>query len=186
MNNQNENQMNYQTFDDIENVSIDVTSLLSFSFSNSCECLLFIFSMFFLIFRYHSFDHFWFWNFFFWTFLLKKRLKKFFVLQMSSRKISLSSQSFSIFYQSFHQIKLRFRIATQKEKFRVNKFLLRKKVRMTSNDNTLMLLRRRRRLTSRNQRIKKISIFLLISFFCSLSRKQRRSFESDANFAFDV
>ena len=61
MNNSLNNQMNRQTFDD--DVSIDVISLLSFFFSNSCKCLLFIVSMFFLIFRNHSFDHFWSWNF---------------------------------------------------------------------------------------------------------------------------
>ena len=33
-------------------------------FSNSCKYLLFIVSMFFLTFRNHSFDHFWFWDFF--------------------------------------------------------------------------------------------------------------------------
>ena len=42
------NQMNYQTRDD--DVSIDVTSLLSFSFSNFCKCLLFIVSMSFSFF----------------------------------------------------------------------------------------------------------------------------------------
>ena len=42
------NQMNYQIRDD--DVSIDVTSLLSFSSSNSCKCLLLIVSMFFSFF----------------------------------------------------------------------------------------------------------------------------------------
>ena len=40
--------MNYQIRDD--DVSIDVTFLLFFSFSNSCKCLLFIVSMFFSLF----------------------------------------------------------------------------------------------------------------------------------------
>ena len=47
MNNFDESQMNHQTF---ENVSIDVTSLFSFLFSNSCKCLLLIVSMFFFSF----------------------------------------------------------------------------------------------------------------------------------------
>ena len=50
MNNSLNNQMNHQTFDDVENVSIDVISLLFLSFSNSRKCLLFIVSMFFFSF----------------------------------------------------------------------------------------------------------------------------------------
>ena len=42
--------MNHQTFDDVKNVSIDVTSLLFLSFSNSCKCLLFIVLIFFFSF----------------------------------------------------------------------------------------------------------------------------------------
>ena len=48
MNNSLNNQMNRQIFDD--DVSIDVISLLSFFFSNSRKCLLFIVSMFFFSF----------------------------------------------------------------------------------------------------------------------------------------
>ena len=48
MNNSLNNQMNRQTFNN--DVSIDVTSLLSFSFSNSCKYFLFVVSMFFSFF----------------------------------------------------------------------------------------------------------------------------------------
>ena len=64
MNNQIVNLMNRQFVDVVENVSVDVTFLLSFILSNSCKCFLFIVSMFFFfIFRNHFFDHFWFWDF---------------------------------------------------------------------------------------------------------------------------
>ena len=132
----------------------------------------------------------------------KKNLKKSFLFSHARREIEKkffprnarceiphpfpSLRGHPALYKSFHQIKLRFRIATQKKKLRMKKFFLRKKARMTSNDNILMLFRRRRHLTLRNQIIKKISILLLISLLCSLSREQRRSFEFDANFAFDV
>ena len=60
----NRNQTNHQIImNEIEDVFVDVISLLSLFFSNSYKCLLFIISMFFLIFRSHSFDYFWSWDF---------------------------------------------------------------------------------------------------------------------------
>ena len=51
----------------------------------------------------------------FWALLLRERVRRFFVLKMSSKRISLLSRSLSIFYKLSHQMKFRFRIATQKK-----------------------------------------------------------------------
>ena len=169
----------------IENASIDVTSLRLFFFSNSCKCLLFVVSMSFFTLRNHSLNYFWSWSFFSERFCWKDDSEDFSCSKCHRKEYRFRRDRFRLFINYFIRWNCDFE-SQHKKKLRMIKISLRKKARMTSSDNALMLFRRRYRLTLLNQRIKKISISLLISLLCSLNREQRRSFELDANFAFDV
>ena len=141
--------MNYQIFDD--DVSIDVIFLLFFFSSNSCNRLLFIVSMFF------------FFSFFVIIFSIISDFEISFLSVFAENTIQKifraenvieANIAFAAIVFDFSQIISSNEIAISnrnaKKKIKMNKFLLQKKVRMTSSDNILMLFRRRCRLTFRN------------------------------------